>query len=164
MPTQFKRYDKRIMQLEQQIKLEYNIRNGRLYLLDKNSFVLAASFQPDSPGRILRASRNAYEVLQMDSKVLQTLNVSALMPRILGQHHNRFILNFLQSGKPKELNTLTDSWILNNRKQLLEIKKCVKIFFQPSGLELVSYLLKQDSGHGVLLDEFGEIDSIGEYF
>lgn len=162
-PMEAKLYDKKVTMLKQQIVIEYSQENY-LYALDKSAFVLSTSFHSETMGNVLWSSRNAKDILEMDEKLLNSLHINSLMPRVVSSVHDEFIGHYLKTAKTQLVNYYRDLWALTYKKKLLSVKSCLKLYIEDSGLNFISYIKKTTDKIAMIIDDFGEIDSFGENF
>ncbi len=162
-PMEAKLFDKKVTLLKQQISLEFG-RDNFLYALDKNAFVVSASFQTENLGNVIWASRNAKEILEIDEKLLRSLHINTIMPKVISSIHDEFLIQYLNIAKSRIVNGYMELWALTYKKKLLSMKMCVKLYFEPAGLHLISFIRKTSDKNSLIINEYGEIDSFGENF
>ncbi len=162
-PMEARLYDKKITNLKQQISVEFRKENY-LYPLDKNAFVISASFQAENIGHVIWASRNAKEILEIDEKLLRSLHINSIMPKVISNVHDDFLLQYLKVARSNLVNNYKDLWALTYKKKLLSMKMCVKLYFEDNGLHLISFIRQTTDKTSIIINEFGEVDSYGENF
>ena len=162
-PMEAKLYDKKVTMLKQQIIAEYS-QESFLYPLEKNAFVLSSSFHPETMGSVIWSSRNAKDILEMDEKLLNSLHINSLMPKVVSSVHDDFIGHYLKTANSKLVNNYRDLWALTYKKKLLSVKSCLKLYMDDSSLNFISYIRKITDKVALIVDNFGEIDSFGENF
>jgi hypothetical protein len=162
-PMEAKLYDKKITMLKQQISIEFG-RENFLYTIDKNAFVASVSFQTENIGHVIWASNNTKDILEIDEKLLRSLHINSIMPKVISNVHDDFLHQYLKVAKSNLINNYKDLWGLTYKKKLFSMKSCVKLYFEQTGLHLISFIKKSNDKTSLIINEYGEIDSFGEFF
>ena len=162
-PMDARQFEKRVLLMAQQIYIEFG-QEKYLYALDKNSFVISASFQLETLGQIVWGSNNTSKILEIDNKILRSMQINSFMPKGIAQAHDKFLVEYLRSGQPFKLNSYSDSWFVTYSKTLFSCKMCVKLYLEHSELQLISYVKRSNDKIGTILNDWGEIDNFGTTF
>ena len=135
-----------------------------LNLFDDNCFVFNVSINLQSAGQILWVSKNSSFLTNYDDKMLCSMNINSLMPKLIANNHTAFIKQYLKDCKNKMMGNLNKYCILDSKKKLLAADIIPKLIWNERMVTAISYFRIDADKSKVIVNGIGEIDSFGENF
>ena len=108
------------------------------FLEDMEAAIILVNGNKENIGRIDYINHSFTNLFGYTKEEIRGRNVSCIMPRNIGKHHNNFMLNFYSTSKPKFLNHICQEIGLNKEGLIHPITIFVKIY--PSIEEGIAYV------------------------
>lgn len=134
-------------------------------LYDQSSSILQASGLSETLGKILKANSGCEKLFGYSTKDLENMNIRALTPRLISQHHDRFLRNYLESGRENIIYSNKRFFARSKQGFIFPIMMLVKpqIDFSNGTFLFLSYMKSiSTKNEFILTDRRGIIDSVSE--
>ena len=142
------------------------LKNDHIIFHD-NTPIIHMSGNHNDMGKILKANRAAAKVFRYRKQELETLNISALMPRNIAEQHNYYIESYIKTGKSKTLYTQIKVFAKDKEDYVIPVWLLVKQLNTLNGLvEYVGLMrpvsTKKDDSHSyyMLFNNHGEVSGL----
>ena len=144
--------------------LRFNTNQSTLNLFDDNCFVLEVSMNSYSTGQIHRKKKNSTYLTSYEEKVLLSINVNTLMPKLISKNHNSFIRQYMIDRREKMVGNMNSLFILNSKQKLISTDILPKLIWKDNLISAITYFKLHTDKSRVVVTENGEVDSFGENF
>lgn len=120
------------------------------------------SFNHDTIGTIVYASRNCERVFKYDPAYLASSNINILQPQMISIRHDALLRDRLESCKRSIMWEHVRLWAVDKDRTLFSFLVGIKPFICSEGLTIASIFKRANDQDYMLLNERGEINGMGE--
>eukprot|EP01022_Parablepharisma_sp_SALTPOND_P020685 TRINITY_DN3839_c0_g1_i1.p1 TRINITY_DN3839_c0_g1~~TRINITY_DN3839_c0_g1_i1.p1 ORF type:complete len:1765 (-),score=115.97 TRINITY_DN3839_c0_g1_i1:6161-11455(-) len=100
-------------------------------IFESDIAVIAMSSMPDSLGNIIKASNGVTKLFEYSPNELVGKSVSLLMPQFIADHHNQFVVSYLESGCRTAVDREFDSFACDKQQYVFQVKILIRQYYDP---------------------------------
>lgn len=150
------------MELGDSLNQELHYLVSKYNMFDNNVGTISISMNLDSIGQITWISSNVPKLFLYESDQMKTMNISNLMPDIIGNSHIKLLENFYRTGKETAINNFRHLWAIDKYGFCFSINILIKMIPYISHFETMGLIHKLNENDYILTNNKGEILSFGK--
>ena len=131
-------------------------------MYDKNSFTIEISSQHEKIGSITSYSRNTPKLLGYNEKELDFQNINMIIPKLLAKPHVEALKTFFETANDKFLGPPNHLFAIHKTGYVFSMNIIAKVVPTFDSFRMIGLIHVLNQDDYILMDEKGEIDSIGK--
>lgn len=141
-------------------ELEYLLHKYNMFDDNVGTVVISPNFE--NMGQILWVSCNIPKIFHYDVNQFKTMNVSNLMPDVIGKTHEKILQTFYLTSKEIAINNFRHVWALNKEGFCFSVNILVKIIPMKDDFEIMGLIHRLNEGDYLLTSNEGDLLNIGK--
>ena len=134
----------------------------RYNMFDENVGTIIISQNFENMGQILWVSCNIPKLFHYEMNQFRTMNVSALMPEVIGKSHDKILQTFYLTSKEVAINNFRHLWAVNKEGFCFSVNILVKVIPTKDDFEIMGLIHKLNDGDYILTNSEGDLINIGK--
>lgn len=140
--------------------LEYLLHKYNMFDENVGTIVISPNFE--NMGQILWVSSNIPKIFHYEMNQFRTMNVSTLMPEVIGKCHEKILQTFYLTSKEVAINNFRHLWALNKESFCFSVNILVKVVPMKDDFEIIGLIHKLNEGDYILTNNEGNLLNLGQ--